>query len=212
MRMTGHRECGELENFESVHTEEVKSENESEIALRRDLLYEEVIKQQEKDEERAKAASVAHKPRRVYRPKSTRVGLTKVKMEECLRCDACSCIYIDPQDYYKHMRNFHQKFNTVIPRSRRKVTQQITLLSTMNEMEIKPKQEKQVKKTVNADETTKDTRNIQEHIKNRWSKVILERLKLPEQPVKIKEEPPDDDYSYLLGNVEVKIKTEPMDV
>lgn len=39
------------------------------------------------------------------------VGLTKVKMEDCMRCDACSCIYIDQNDYYKHMRNFH-KVNT----------------------------------------------------------------------------------------------------
>lgn len=47
---------------------------------------------------------------------ANRVGLTKLRMEDLHRCDACSCIYIDPEDYYKHMRNFHEKFNTVIPR------------------------------------------------------------------------------------------------
>ncbi|XP_075220761.1 uncharacterized protein LOC142324049 [Lycorma delicatula] len=40
------------------------------------------------------------------------IGLTKIRMEDCLRCDACSCIYIDQSDYYKHMRNFH-KVNTM---------------------------------------------------------------------------------------------------
>lgn len=25
-----------------------------------------------------------------------------------MRCDECSCIYIDRNDYYKHMRNFHK--------------------------------------------------------------------------------------------------------
>ncbi|KAJ8883410.1 hypothetical protein PR048_015253 [Dryococelus australis] len=36
------------------------------------------------------------------------VGLTKVRLEDCLRCDACSCIYLDQSDYDKHMRNFHR--------------------------------------------------------------------------------------------------------
>ncbi|XP_039292411.1 zinc finger protein 658B isoform X3 [Nilaparvata lugens] len=37
-----------------------------------------------------------------------KIGLTKVRMEDCLRCDPCSCIYLDKNDYYKHMRNFHK--------------------------------------------------------------------------------------------------------
>lgn len=37
------------------------------------------------------------------------VGLTKIRMEDCQRCDACSCIYIDERDYIKHMKNFHKQ-------------------------------------------------------------------------------------------------------
>ncbi|KAJ1531950.1 hypothetical protein ONE63_000588 [Megalurothrips usitatus] len=41
------------------------------------------------------------------RPKKA-VGLTKIRMEDCQRCDACSCIYLDERDYIKHMKNFHK--------------------------------------------------------------------------------------------------------
>lgn len=42
------------------------------------------------------------------RPKKA-VGLTKIRMEDCQRCDACSCIYLDERDYIKHMKNFHKQ-------------------------------------------------------------------------------------------------------
>lgn len=42
------------------------------------------------------------------RPKKS-VGLTKIRMEDCQRCDACSCIYLDERDYIKHMKNFHKQ-------------------------------------------------------------------------------------------------------
>jgi len=37
------------------------------------------------------------------------IGLTKIRLEDCMRCDACSCIYLDESDYNKHMKNFHRQ-------------------------------------------------------------------------------------------------------
>lgn len=37
------------------------------------------------------------------------IGLTKIRLEDCMRCDACSCIYLDESDYKKHMKNFHRQ-------------------------------------------------------------------------------------------------------
>lgn len=42
-------------------------------------------------------------------PAKKAVGLTKIRMEDCQRCDACSCIYLDERDYIKHMKNFHKQ-------------------------------------------------------------------------------------------------------
>lgn len=58
-----------------------------------------------------KATPPARPPVRVNphnRPKKA-VGLTKIRMEDCQRCDACSCIYLDEKDYIKHMKNFHKQ-------------------------------------------------------------------------------------------------------
>ena len=43
------------------------------------------------------------------------MGLTKIRMEDCRRCDACSCIYMDERDYIKHMKNFHKHDIKKIP-------------------------------------------------------------------------------------------------
>ncbi|KAK9504248.1 hypothetical protein O3M35_010623 [Rhynocoris fuscipes] len=86
------------------------------MALKRELLYQEVKKQRTKFSlDQLSTVVNRNKHRKTYRRISKKLGLTKIKMEDCLRCDACSCIYIDPADYYKHMKNFHEKYNTLIP-------------------------------------------------------------------------------------------------
>jgi len=40
-----------------------------------------------------------------------------------MRCDACSCIYLDESDYNKHMRNFHRQDS---PKKHRYAMQNIT--------------------------------------------------------------------------------------
>ncbi|XP_014280753.1 uncharacterized protein [Halyomorpha halys] len=180
---------------------------ETEIILRRDLLYKEVKKQQEMEGGRKEVTrKMSYKPRRIYKPLSKRVGLTKIRVEDCLRCDACSCIYIDERDYFKHMRNFHQKYNTIIPRSRRKSP--LHHKSCNNSDSQQDHQESLSNKSTDSLilPVLNDTQ-IREKIKSRWNKVS-QRLSCQ---VQIKQEQPDD-MSYLLSQVEVKIKTEPPDV
>ena len=49
-------------------------------------------------------------------------------MEDCQRCDACSCIYLDERDYIKHMKNFHKqdviKQEPIKPRNKPRVRTQ----------------------------------------------------------------------------------------
>uniref|UniRef100_A0A0A9W872 C2H2-type domain-containing protein n=3 Tax=Lygus hesperus TaxID=30085 RepID=A0A0A9W872_LYGHE len=183
-----------------------------EILLRRKLFYKEVRKQQEADEPKfgddvkLSPPKQQHKPRRIYKPPSKRVGLTKIRMEDCLRCDACSCIYIDPQDYYKHMRNFHQKYNTVIPRTRRRsphrTSQQDLPVSSPEEVTLttsragplwtlplrneKPKEQKAPLDTTFVAESI-----IRQSIKSRWSKVVSERLSTAKRPRLVVEGSPE---------------------
>lgn len=199
-----------LEMHISMHSFTEKCLTEAELALRRKLLYQEVRKQQQNEAEyNDKISEVDQKPRRIYKPKSKRIGLTKIRMEDCLRCDACSCIYIEAVDYYKHMRNFHQKYNTIIPRCRRR-----SPIRTTIEDDYKPED------TLNITLTEQEPKNedsfidkqIREKIKNRWSEVVSQRL-LPQTKLIKKEPEPDDiDMSLLLSNVEVTIKIEPPEI
>ncbi|CAH1403633.1 unnamed protein product [Nezara viridula] len=144
---------------------------EKEIILRRDLLYKEVRKQQEMEGGRAEVTKkMSYKPRRIYKPMSKRVGLTKIRVEDCLRCDACSCIYIDERDYFKHMRNFHQKYNTIIPRSRIK--------SPLHHKSCNNSDSQQEQEQSLNNKTTDplilpiiNDAQIREKIKSRWNKV-----------------------------------------
>jgi hypothetical protein len=42
-----------------------------------------------------------------------------------MRCDACSCIYLDESDYNKHMRNFHRQDS---PKKHRYAMQNVTFI------------------------------------------------------------------------------------
>jgi len=167
----------------------------------RDFLYQEVEKQ---DPRSPIPVQPSRKPRRIYKPPSKRVGFTKIRMEDCFRCDACSCIYIEAEDYYKHMRNFHQKYNTVIPRMRNRSPMSHKCCGTCIGTHCQSAREES--KPNNPLPPTSNT-NIRDKIKLRWSKVS-ERLS---QEVTVKSEPMDDDVSYFLAQVEVKIKSEPKD-
>ncbi|KAK9504246.1 hypothetical protein O3M35_010621 [Rhynocoris fuscipes] len=138
-------------------------------------------------------------------------------MEDCLRCDACSCIYIDPANYYKHMKNFHEKYNTLIPGIRKKERYKFERRCNIETQNDKDRanilENEQLNKTAILEPQTSlnTSQHISEKIKNRWSEMISRRLP-PLLPVdSIKCEPGDEEYDInsLVSNVEVNIKIEP---
>ncbi|XP_071449427.1 uncharacterized protein [Hetaerina americana] len=131
------------------------------------------------------------------------VGLTKVKLEDCLRCDECSCIYIHENDYKKHMKNFHKGDTS------RKSKQRKGCRSCCKQCNCR-----QSYKTIQKERGNNNLFHY--NIKDRWSKMVSRRLKL--EPANdsvnnyeaVKMEPDvNHDYSELLSRVEVSIKTEP---
>ncbi|XP_054258325.1 uncharacterized protein LOC128983170 [Macrosteles quadrilineatus] len=167
-------------------------------------------------------------PRTKVKPKPAKkqVGLTKIRMEDCLRCDACSCIYIDEKDYYKHMRNFHHKDVNKTPtkqqRSKRKCQSCCKQCRGSHCLPVKRPRATQPSSNLIFRFSMKD------NIKNRWSKMLSQQLtesslagstpglcepelvNIKSDLDRIKQEP-EPDLSYLLSQVEVKIKTEPPD-
>lgn len=137
-----------------------------------------------------------------------KVGLTRVRMEDCLRCDECSCIYINEDDYHKHMKNFHRKESPRKNRPRR------ACWSCCKNCNCKD-----LLSTIQKDHGS-NANLFHCNIKDRWSK-ISSRLQLPDlslvktepkEEMVIKKEVADmEDYTHLLSQVEVKIKTEPPD-
>ncbi|CAG2061348.1 unnamed protein product [Timema podura] len=140
------------------------------------------------------------------------VGLTKIRLEDCLRCDACSCIYIDENDYNKHMKNFHRQD------SPKKHKQKKGCRSCCKHCNCRGNhQQPSVQKE-------RGNNNLFHYnIKDRWTKMVSRRLNPKEIKREIKPDPdgyPNNpftvsgviDYSHLLSQVEVKIKTEPSDL
>ncbi|XP_018915144.2 uncharacterized protein [Bemisia tabaci] len=134
-------------------------------------------------------------------------GFTKVRMEDCLRCDECSCIYLDENDYHKHMRNFHghNQGSRKSPKKKGCRSCCVNCKSgncnpALPQLPLPPVQE--------SAPLFKFT--MQDNIKDRWSKMVSERLS---EAVTIKEDPdaPNPALESLLSQVEVKIKTEPQD-
>ncbi|KAK7871840.1 hypothetical protein R5R35_006435 [Gryllus longicercus] len=142
------------------------------------------------------------------------VGLTKIRLEDCLRCDACSCIYIDESDYKKHMKNFHRT------NSNRKPKQKKGCRSCCKQCNC---QGNHPSPTVQNERGNNNLFRV--NIKDRWTKMVSCRLnnqesKCDESAIKTEIKPDPDtvsgmpsliDYSDLLSQVEVKIKTEPVD-
>ncbi|KAJ9573724.1 hypothetical protein L9F63_008887, partial [Diploptera punctata] len=136
------------------------------------------------------------------------IGLTKIRLEDCMRCDACSCIYLDATDYNKHMKNFHRQ------NSPKKHRQKKGCRSCCKHCNCKGNHQH------HSLQKERGNNNLFHYnIKDRWSKMVSRRL----SPEKIKQEIKADpdyetnntittlDYSHLLSQVEVKIKTEPPD-
>ncbi|XP_047110741.1 zinc finger and BTB domain-containing protein 17-like [Schistocerca piceifrons] len=135
-------------------------------------------------------------------PQKKPVGLTKIRLEDCLRCDACSCIYIDKSDYNKHMRNFHQKVTS----KKQKIKKECK--SCCRHCNCKGNH-----KHHSVEKERGNNNLFHYNIKDRWSKMVSQRINIKEVKQKIKQEPHCEpeamDYSHLLSQVEVKIKTEP---
>ncbi|XP_037077847.1 uncharacterized protein LOC119098908 [Pollicipes pollicipes] len=99
-------------------------------------------------------------------------GYIPPALQNCLRCDACSCIYIDELDYYKHVRNYHSAsaqrryrkssqcrtcvFSKIVP-------EQVTTLKTLQHQQ---RQVSPVKINV-----------LQNNVKSRWSRMFASRLR-----------------------------------
>lgn len=141
-------------------------------------------------------------PQQLGLPQKKPVGLTKIRLEDCLRCDACSCIYIDKSDYNKHMRNFHQKVTSKKQKMKKECK------SCCRHCNCKGNH-----KHHNVDKERGNNNLFQCNIKDRWSKMVSQRINIGEVKQKIKQEPHCEpealDYTHLLSQVEVKIKTEP---
>uniref|UniRef100_A0A1B6K951 C2H2-type domain-containing protein n=1 Tax=Graphocephala atropunctata TaxID=36148 RepID=A0A1B6K951_9HEMI len=165
--------------------------------------------------------SSSHKTKGRSKPVKKAIGLTKVKMEDCLRCDACSCIYIDDKDYYKHMRNFHQvdvTNNLPIPQPKSKRKCRSCCKQCRGAHCTSVKRPRATQRASNLIFKI----NMQNNIQDRWTRMVSQQLSespMPEfQSVPdIKSDPdtvtikPDPDLSHLLSQVEVRIKTEPED-
>lgn len=143
------------------------------------------------------------------------VGLTKIRLEDCLRCDECSCIYIDESDYNKHMKNFHRT------NSNRKSKQKKGCRSCCKQCNCQGNHPPPMVRNENGNNNL-----FRFNIKDRWTKMVSCRLNnidpncsVPSIKREIKPDPdgvPSGissivDYSHLLSQVEVKIKTEPTD-
>ncbi|XP_063242069.1 uncharacterized protein LOC134542080 [Bacillus rossius redtenbacheri] len=136
-------------------------------------------------------------------PARKAVGLTKVRLEDCLRCDACSCIYLDQSDYDKHMNNFHRHD------SPKKLRQRRGCRSCCRHCNCRGDHQHQgVRKE-------RGNNNLFHYnIKDRWTKMLSRRLQPGEVKREVKPDPddcPSVDLSHLLSQVEVKIKTEPLE-
>ncbi|KAF4523323.1 hypothetical protein B566_EDAN011803 [Ephemera danica] len=135
-------------------------------------------------------------------PYGKKIGFTKIRLEDCLRCDECSCVYMYESDYLKHMRNFHRQ------NSPRKSKQKKGCRSCCRHCNCRDGVAPQP-----SVETERGNNNLFHfNIKDRWSKVVSRRL----TDIAVKEDPDGDedpgiDLSHLLSQVEVKIKTEPPD-
>ncbi|XP_065346897.1 uncharacterized protein LOC135944089 isoform X2 [Cloeon dipterum] len=136
-----------------------------------------------------------------------RIGFTKIRFEDCKRCDECSCIYLHEKDYEKHMRNFHRRKELRKSKKLKKGCR-----SCCNHCNCKDDHTAPV--TV---ETERGNKNLFHfNIKDRWSKVVSKSIvevcngtKFDEQMTVVKDEPQNDlDLTHLLSQVEVKIKTE----
>ncbi|XP_067010768.1 zinc finger protein 423 [Anabrus simplex] len=134
-------------------------------------------------------------------------GLTKIRLEDCLRCDACSCIYIDKNDYNKHMKNFHRQNSPKKHNKQRKGCRSCCKHCNCQGEHIHQSIQKE-----------RGNNNLFHYnIKDRWTKMVSRRLSKIKK--EIKSDPDSDsgdvddvmDYSHLLSQVEVKIKTEPPD-
>ncbi|XP_046680821.1 uncharacterized protein LOC124367764 [Homalodisca vitripennis] len=174
-----------------------------------------------------KSPNTSHKAKVRSKPVKKATGLTKVKMEDCLRCDACSCIYIDDKDYYKHMRNFHQvdvTNNLPIPQQKPKRKCRSCCKQCRGAHCTSVKRPRATQRASNLIFKI----NMQNNIQDRWTRMVSQQLSeypmpefqsMPEfQPVpEIKPDPdgitikPEPDLTHLLSQVEVKIKTEPED-
>ncbi|XP_069686288.1 uncharacterized protein [Periplaneta americana] len=141
-------------------------------------------------------------------PNKKFIGLTKIRLEDCMRCDACSCIYLDENDYKKHMKNFHRQD------SPKKHRQKKGCRSCCKHCNCKGNHQH------HSLQKERGNNNLFHYnIKDRWSKMVSRRLTPEEMKQDIKADPdydPNDqsgviDYSHLLSQVEVKIKTEPPD-
>ncbi|PSN38014.1 hypothetical protein C0J52_19288 [Blattella germanica] len=159
------------------------------------------------------------------------IGLTKIRLEDCLRCDACSCIYLDARDYNKHMKNFHRQD------SPKKYKSKKGCRSCCKHCNCSGKHQ-----NTSLQKERGNNNLFHYNIKDRWSKMVSTRLS-PEEikqglksrqdlsemisrsqnPEELKQDIKSDpdydandtqglvDYSHLLSQVEVKIKTEPPD-
>ncbi|XP_022204301.2 uncharacterized protein LOC111060919 isoform X2 [Nilaparvata lugens] len=134
-----------------------------------------------------------------------KIGLTKVRMEDCLRCDPCSCIYLDKNDYYKHMRNFH-KITDLDSLKSSNTPAHFMLVDKPNNSTTgrKSSASKSGEQSTNTASLTKDCEKLfqatmKDIIKERWTQMIS-RSNLVEEPQKIKIKP-DPDSGFPAYNV-----------
>ncbi|XP_059480589.1 uncharacterized protein LOC132199687 [Neocloeon triangulifer] len=155
----------------------------------------------------AAAANQEKQPSPTKPAAAKKIGFTKIRFEDCKRCDECSCIYLYEKDYEKHMRNFHRRKELRKSKKLKKGCR-----SCCNQCNCKDDHTAPV--TV---ETERGNKNLFHfNIKDRWSKVVSKSImdvcnepQLDEEMIVVKEEPQGEiDLTHLLSQVEVKIKTE----
>ncbi|KAF0294549.1 hypothetical protein FJT64_007795 [Amphibalanus amphitrite] len=106
-------------------------------------------------------------------------GYIPPALQNCLRCDACSCIYLDELDYYKHVRNYH---SSTSQRRYRKSGQCRTCVFTKIEPDPAP--------TLKAAQPNHRRSNspvkinvLQNNVKSRWSRMFGSRLRSQMTPL-----------------------------
>ncbi|CAB3368132.1 Hypothetical predicted protein [Cloeon dipterum] len=144
-----------------------------------------------------KPAPAAEKQQPSPTKQAKRIGFTKIRFEDCKRCDECSCIYLHEKDYEKHMRNFHRRKELRKSKKLKKGCR-----SCCNHCNCKDDHTAPV--TV---ETERGNKNLFHfNIKDRWSKVVSKSIvevcngtKFDEQMTVVKDEPQNDlDLTHLL--------------